>query len=159
LFRTSTAKASLIDTGQRLELSLLPLTTSGGTGTTDVDPALRPTGPLSVEAIDFVIQPPDQLAISGEATVIALEETDTPNGDGGGAAAPFRGDAAGWSWNRFDADPPNPYEPPPDRPNTLVVPMQDPVFGAGGAAGAGRTFRLLAGLEANVRLPAVVSAS
>ncbi len=158
LFRTSTSEGQLTGPPQRLLLSLVDSSeVAGVVGAATVDPALRPTGPLALEAIDIAVRPPENTAISGDATIAAVEATDETTGEAGWTPVAMAGDAPGWSWSLLDAERNVLYQAPKGKPQTIVVPKNDSLFGGNGESG--RTFRLAAAPDPDGHIPAVVSAA
>jgi hypothetical protein len=155
LFRTTTASGSLAAAGQRLILTVANRQTPTGTVNDRVDPALRPTGPMELEALELVVRPADELAISGRATVTGVEVTNAVEGDVGWSRIALSGSAPGWSWRAIDLDRDIAYTPPADAPEAIVIGQREPLFGGSGSSG--RTFRLSAGLGDAKTLPALVT--
>ena len=158
LFRTSTATGELTLIGQRLILSIVESDAAGSSaGRPPLDPALRPSGPLALEAIDVGIQPVGDVAIAGRATIRSVEASDDEAGDRAWEPIAVAGDTPGWWWLSIDQGQRQPFTPPADSPETVVVGRQSPLFG--GFGGGGRTFRLAAGRDSADRVAAVASDS
>ena len=156
LFRTSGANGELTLAGQKLILDVLDADPEAApSGSASLDAALRPSGPLSLEAIDLTILPAGEVSINGRATITGVAASETAAGDAGWRPVPVAGDAPGWSWQTIDVERHQPYTPPSDSPETVVVPRQDALFG--GFGGTGRTFRLAAAPSEDERIAAVVS--
>ena len=159
LFRTSTAGATLTEAGQRLIISLRDAgDVDGIVGAATIDPALKPAAPLALEAIELDFQAPGDLAVSGEVTIAGVEATDLTTGQTGWSVVPLAGDAPGWAWRRLDAVTRDEgITPPAGKPQTIVIPKADPVFGGNG--NETRAYRLAAELDDHAPLPVVVSQS
>lgn len=155
LFRTSTATGELNGAGQRLIVSLLDPSGQSSAGATAPDPALRPSGPLALEAMDLVVAPTDQIAISGEATIAEVEAANSASGDAGWAGVTLPGITPNWTWRWFDQQRFESFRPPEGHPDTITIGARDVLFGGEGQPG--RTFRLAAGLAETDRVPVVVS--
>ncbi len=131
LFRTPEMTGSLAADGQRLVFDLVDATGSG----------LQPAGPLALEAVDLVVAPTDQIAISGTAEIHALQASPSATGDADWTPIALDGAASGWRWDEFSPNQSGPFPPTADHPNRVSVSKQSPVFGG---QDAGVTFRLLA---------------
>ncbi|HEY8632158.1 MAG TPA: ABC transporter permease, partial [Candidatus Limnocylindrales bacterium] len=152
LFRTATASGTLSTAHQRLVIPIVD--PAAGV----VDGALRPTGPLRLDAIELVIDVTDQVGVFGSVDLVSVEASSAAGGDAGWVAVSVDPRAPGWEWRQIDQQKDVTFIPTPERPGRVSISRDRAI--PGGEAGFGTTtFRLGAGLPEDVALPAIASTS
>ncbi|HEY8989922.1 MAG TPA: ABC transporter permease, partial [Candidatus Limnocylindrales bacterium] len=151
LFRTAMASGTLTTAHQRL---IIPIVDPAGV----VDGAVRPTGPLRLDAIELVIDVTDQVGVFGSVDLVSVETSSAAGGDAGWVAVSVDPRAPGWEWRQIDQQKDVTFIPTPERPGRVSISHDRAI--PGGEAGFGTTtFRLGAGLPEDVALPAIASTS